>query len=93
MVKMAPNSALITAVITAIEPYIQNDFCVLVLRVKKASKKKDAAFMYNASEEAIIRALISNEKRDKASIKTKDTVTIEASKVSIDLWRITQVFS
>lgn len=93
MVRMAPNSALITAVIAAIEPYVQNDFSVLVLRVKNASKKGSAAFMYNASEETSIRALISNEKRDKANIKAKDSITIEASKVSINLWRITEIVS
>jgi len=94
MVRMTPNIALITAVITDIEPYAQQaDFSIMLLAVKHAVKKTGSAFLYNAAEEEHIKALISNEKRDQAKIKTKDVVTIEASKVSIDLWRVADIIS
>jgi len=94
MVKMIPNIALITAVITDIEPYAQQtDFSIMLLAVKHAAKKSGSAFLYKADEEENIKALISNEKCEQANIKVKDVVTIEANKVSIDLWRVADIIS
>ena len=94
MVKMAPNSAVITGVVTGIESYVQQDgFSVLSLQVKNASQKKDAAFIYNKAEEKSIKALISNDRIKQSNVKMKDMLTIEANKVSINLWRVSEVVS
>ncbi|MFT3703244.1 MAG: hypothetical protein QM802_12780 [Agriterribacter sp.] len=92
MVKMAPNIAVITAAVTGIEPYSQQDgFSILSLQVKNASPKKEVAFIYNKTEEKNIKALVSDDKIKQSKLKVKDIITIEANKVTINLWRVSEI--
>lgn len=91
---MKPNSAIIVAVVTGTEVYNkQADFSVLFLTVKNATPKAGEAFLFKKGDNINIKALISTEDYKSANIKSNNIITVEAKKVSIDMWRIVRFIS
>ena len=94
MPPMRPNSAIIVAVVTGTEVYNkQTNFSVLFLTVKNATPKGGEAFLFSKEDSINIKALISTEDYKNANIKSNNTITVEAKKVSVDMWRIIKFIS
>ena len=88
MVQMAPNSALIKAMVMAVEEYPrQAGFSILLLRVNSATPVKPALFIFDKKEDKTIRVLISNPRVKELGIKPKITISGEYRKMDPDLWR------
>ncbi|MFN8243912.1 MAG: hypothetical protein U0X40_07630 [Ferruginibacter sp.] len=88
MVQMAPNSALIKAVVMAVEDYPrQGGFSIISLRVNSATPLKSSLFLFDKKDDKTIRALISNPRMKELGIKPKTTISGEFRKMDPDLWR------
>jgi hypothetical protein len=89
MAPIIPNSALISAVIESIEPYVmQEGFSILLLSVQKASPRKEEKFLYNNNEDQHMKAIASDVICNGAALKAGKKINAEVKKVSPSLWKV-----
>ena len=89
MTQIIPNSALISAIVISIEPYvIQEGYSIVSLNVQEASPGHEKRFLYNKDEDQLMKAIVSDIFCNDTALRAGKKINAEVKKVSPLLWKI-----